>query len=63
MIYTLEKEQSLEELYAERFARWEKAGITLAALRKANSSQGDTLAGTLPKGRALIVPSRQLLYY
>lgn len=63
MVYTLTKDQSLEELYQERFARWEKAGITLEALRKANSSKEDTLGGILPKGRKIIVPERQLLYY
>jgi serine/threonine protein phosphatase PrpC/LysM repeat protein len=63
MVYTLEKDQSLEELYAERFARWEKSGITLEALRKANSSKDDALEGILPKGRQIIVPERQLIYY
>ena len=63
MVYTLTKDQSLEELYQERFARWEKSGITLEALRKANSSKGDTLGGILPKGLKIIVPERQLLYY
>ena len=55
MIYKVDKEQSLEELYEERFKRWEKMGITVESIRKANLPK--TLNGKLPKGTKVIIPA------
>ena len=55
MIYTLTKEQTLQELYEERFKRWEKMGITPESIKKANLPK--TLNGKLPKGTKIIIPA------
>ncbi|GAB4487522.1 MAG: hypothetical protein OHK0045_08110 [Raineya sp.] len=55
MIYITTKEQTIEEIYEERFKRWEKMGITTETIRKANLPK--TLNGKLPKGTKIIIPA------
>jgi len=57
MIYTLQKEQTLQELYDERFKRWEKMGINLLSIKKANSDKN--LEGKLKKSTKIIIPALQ----
>ncbi len=55
MIFTTQKEQTIEEIYEERFKRWEKMGVNVESIRKANLPQ--TLNGKLPKGTKIIIPA------
>ncbi len=55
MIYTTTKEQTIEEIYEERFKRWEKMGVSVESIRKANLPK--TLNGKLPKGTKIIIPA------
>ncbi|MEM9982861.1 MAG: Stp1/IreP family PP2C-type Ser/Thr phosphatase, partial [Bacteroidota bacterium] len=62
MVYTLEKPQTLETLYEERFKRWENYDVTLKSLRRANSTPNDSLVGVLPKGKKIIIPDLRVIY-
>lgn len=55
MIYTLPKAQTLESLYNERFKRWEKLGVTIENIQKANKPK--ELKGLLPQGTQIIIPA------
>lgn len=55
MIYTLPKAQTLESLYNERFKRWEKLGVTIESIQKANKPK--ELKGLLPQGTQIIIPA------
>ncbi len=55
MIYTLSKAQTLESLYNERFKRWEKLGVTIESIQKANKPK--ELKGLLPQGTQIIIPA------
>lgn len=55
MVYTLNKPQTLEELYKERFKRWESRGVTLESIRRANKPK--ELKGLLSKGTQVIIPA------
>lgn len=55
MIYTLSKAQTLESLYNERFKRWEKLGVTIESIQKANKPK--KLKGLLPQGTQIIIPA------
>ncbi|MDX1904403.1 MAG: LysM domain-containing protein [Thermonemataceae bacterium] len=57
MIYTFEKETTLQEVYEQRFKRWEKAGVNILSIKKANSDRN--LEGKLKKGTKIIIPALQ----
>ena len=57
MLYVLEKDQTLENLYNERFKRWRKYNINPKTIRNLNKNSEDSLQGTLKKGREILIPT------
>jgi len=55
MIHVVEKEQTLQQIYDDRFKRWDKLGVTVESIVKAN--QPVSLAGRLKKGTKIIIPA------
>ncbi len=57
MLYVLEKDQTLENLYNERFKRWRKYNINPKTIRNLNKNNEDSLQGILKKGRKILIPT------
>ena len=57
MLYVLEKDQTLENLYNERFKRWKKYNINPKTIRNLNKNNEDSLQGILKKGRQILIPT------
>ncbi len=57
MLYILEKDQTLENLYNERFKRWRKYNINPKTIRNLNKNNEDSLQGILKKGREILIPT------
>jgi serine/threonine protein phosphatase PrpC/LysM repeat protein len=55
MIYVLDQDQTLENLYKEKFFRWEKMGVTVESIKKANKPTN--LDGKLKKGTKIVIPA------
>ena len=57
MRYVLQKDQTLENLYDERFKRWKKYNINPKTIRNLNKNKEDSLQGILKKGREILIPT------
>lgn len=55
MIHVVEKDQTLQQIYDDRFKRWDKLGVTVESIVKANKPAN--LAGKLKKGTKIIIPA------
>ncbi|GIV39665.1 MAG: hypothetical protein KatS3mg033_1465 [Thermonema sp.] len=56
MLFTLPEAMTLEEMQEKYFKRWERYGITVESIRRLNSTEHDSLKGTIPVGYSLMIP-------